>query len=87
MAHSRTARKNIRKSAKLRTHNKAANAAMRTAIKKVRKELEEGNVEAAQALFPRVQKLLDKAAKTHRIHANKAARLKSQLARALKPEK
>jgi len=81
MAHSRTAKKNIRKNERRRLHNRAANAAMRTEIKKVRTALESGDVEAAKAGFPRAQKLLDKAAKTNRMHPNKAARTKSRLAR------
>lgn len=83
MAHSRTAQKNIRKSARRRVLNKAANSAMRTAMKKVRQTIEAKDKAAAEALLPEAQKLLDKAAKTHRVHANKAARLKSQLARAI----
>ncbi|MHC4939855.1 MAG: 30S ribosomal protein S20 [Planctomycetota bacterium] len=81
MAHSRTSKKNIRKSEKRRLHNRGLNAAMRTEIKKVRTALESGDVEGAKAGFPRAQKLLDKAAKTNRMHPNKAARTKSRLAR------
>jgi len=81
MAHSRTAKKNIRKSEKRRVHNRALNAAMRTELKRVRIALAEGDVEAAKASLPRAQKLLDKAAKTNRMHPNKAARTKSRLAR------
>ena len=81
MAHSRTAKKNIRKSEKRRLHNRTVNAAMRTEIKKIRTALEAGDIEVAKAGFPRAQKLLDKAAKTNRMHPNKAARTKSRLAR------
>ena len=81
MAHSRTARKNVRKNEKRREHNRALNAAMRTEIKKVRKAIADGDVAAAKAALPRAQKLLDKAVKTSRIHANRAARTKSRLAR------
>ena len=81
MAHSRTAKKNIRKNEKRRLANRAANAAMRTEIKRVRAALEQGDVEAARAGLPRAQKLLDKAAKSRRMHPNKAARTKSRLAR------
>ena len=83
MAHSRTAKKNIRKSEKLRLHNRTLNAAMRTEIKRVRTAIAEGNVEEAKANFPMAQKLLDKAAKTNRMHPNKAARTKSRLAKEL----
>ena len=82
MAHSRTARKNIRKSAKRREHNKAAASAMRTQVKKVRAAIDAGDGAAARAELSLTQKLLDKAAKTNRIHPNKAARMKSRLAKA-----
>ena len=81
MAHSRTAKKNIRKSEKRRLHNRGVNAAMRTELKGVRTALETGDVEAAKARFSLAQKLIDKAAKTNRMHRNKAARTKSRLAR------
>lgn len=83
MAHSRTAKKNIRQNIKRRARNRAANAAMRTQIKKVRQAVADGNATAAQAELVSAQKLLDKAAKSHRIHTNKAARAKSQLAKAV----
>jgi len=82
MAHSRTARKNIRKSAKRREHNKAALSTMRSQVKKMRTALDAGDAAAANAELPLVQKLLDKAAKKNRIHPNKAARMKSRLAKA-----
>ena len=83
MAHSRTAKKNIRKTLKRKIHNRALNSAMRTEIKKVREAIESGNAEEANAAFPRAQKLLDKAAKTNRMHAKQAARMKSRLAMAI----
>jgi len=83
MAHSRTARKAIRQNAKRQERNKAALSAMRTQMKKVTRAVEAGDAAAAQAALPKAAQLLDKAAKTHRIHANKAARLKSRLARAV----
>ena len=83
MAHSRTAKKNIRKSEKRRIHNRALNSAMRTEVKKVRNAIENGNRDEALAAFPKAQKLLDKAAKTNRMHHRRAARLKSCLALAI----
>ena len=83
MAHSRTAKKNIRKTLKRNLHNRALNSAMRTEIKKVRAAIEAGDAEAAQAAYPRAQKLVDKAAKTNRMHPNRAARMKSRLALAI----
>ena len=82
MAHSRTARKNVRKNEARQERNKAAVSALRTQLKKVRAVAASGDAAAAQAQLPFTQKLLDKNAKRHRIHANKAARLKSRLAKA-----
>ncbi|MHC4959460.1 MAG: 30S ribosomal protein S20 [Planctomycetota bacterium] len=83
MAHSRTAKKNVRQNIKRRARNRAANSAMRTEIKRVEEAVEANDTAAAQAALPQAQKLIDKAAKTHRMHPNKAARAKSQLARAI----
>lgn len=82
MAHSRTARKNVRKNASRRLRNKAALSALRTQIKKIRTAAAGGDAATAQAQLSLAQKLLDKNAKRHRIHPNKAARLKSRLAKA-----
>ena len=50
---------------------------MRNAVRKLRATT---NKEEAVALYPKVQKMLDKLAKTNVIHKNKAANLKSSLA-------
>lgn len=83
MAQSRTAKKAIRQNVKRRAHNRALNAAMRTQIKKLRTAVDEGDKAAAASELPRAQKLIDKAAKTRRVHVKKAARMKSQLAKAV----
>jgi len=83
MAHSRTAKKNIRKTLKRNIHNRALNSAMRTEVKKVKAAIEAGDAAAAQAALPHAQKLIDKAAKTNRMHPNCAARVKSRLAVAI----
>ena len=83
MAHSRTAKKNIRQNERHHERNKAAMSAMRSQIKRVREAVAAKDTAAAQAELPRAQKLVDKCAKTNRIHANKAARLKSSLAKAV----
>jgi len=82
MAHSRTARKNARKNERRRLATRAVLAAARTQVKRVRADLERKDAAALGPDLARAQKLLDKAAKTRRIHPNKAARLKSRLARA-----
>jgi small subunit ribosomal protein S20 len=84
MAHSRTAKKAIRQNERRRLHNKAALSAMRTQVKKVRAAVAAGDAATALAELPLAQKLLDKAAKTNRVHANQAARVKSKLAKAIR---
>jgi len=79
MPHSRTAKKNLRKSEKNRAHNRALASTLKTEIKRIRTA--DSTAEAATAM-PRAQKLIDKAAKSNRIHKNKAARVKSRLAKA-----
>jgi small subunit ribosomal protein S20 len=49
---------------------------MRNAVRKLRAMT---NKEEAAALYPKVQKMLDKLAKTNIIHKNKAANIKSSL--------
>jgi small subunit ribosomal protein S20 len=83
MAHSRTAKKNIRKTLKRNILNRALNSAMRTEVKKVKAAIEAGDANAAKAALPVAQKLIDKAAKTNRMHPNRAARVKSRLALAI----
>ncbi|MHC4549523.1 MAG: 30S ribosomal protein S20 [Planctomycetota bacterium] len=83
MAHSRTAKKAIRQNVRHRARNRAALSAMRTQIRKVRTALAAKDASAAAAELSLAQKLLDKAAKTHRIHANQAARIKGRLAQAV----
>lgn len=80
MAHSRTAKKNIRKNETRRALNKAAVSAMRTQVKRVRAAVAAGDRESAAREFQKAQKLTDKAAKGNRVHKNTAARLKSRLA-------
>jgi len=83
MAHSRTSKKNIRKNARRRAHNKSAVATMRTQFRKVREAVAAGDAAGASREFQKAQKLADKAAKTNRIHRNAAARIKSRLATAV----
>ena len=59
-------------------HNKQNHAkTMRNAVKKLRMTTDKAE---AVAMYPKVQKILDKLAKRNIIHKNKAANLKSKLA-------
>jgi small subunit ribosomal protein S20 len=80
MAHSRTAKKNIRKNVARHERNQAAIAAMRTQVKRVRAAVASGDRAAAAREFQKAQQLADKAAKQNRVHKNNAARIKSRLA-------
>ena len=79
MAHSRSAIKRVRQNERKRVHNKPIKTALRSQIKKIRSLVTEKNFASAEKELLIVQKMLDKAAKTHIIHSNKASRLKSRL--------
>ena len=78
MPNVKSAEKRMRTNKIREQRNKAARSRLRTAIKKARQT--EG--ESAEAAVLQAQSLLDRAARKRLIHPNKAARLKSQLARA-----
>ena len=78
MANHKSSLKRIRQD-KVRTlHNRYYAKTMRNAVRKLRNMTDK---EEATKLYPTVQKMLDKLAKTNIIHKNKAANLKSKLAR------
>ena len=76
MPHHKSAKKRLRQSLKRRLHNRYYAKSTRTAIKKLRKLHDK---QEALAMYPQVASMIDKLAKRHIIHKNKAARLKSEL--------
>ena len=78
MANHKSALKRIRSSEAKRVVNKYQHKSTRSAIKKLRELTDK---KEAEALFPSVVSMLDKLAKKNIIHANKAANLKSGLAK------
>ena len=76
MANHKSSVKRIRQDKKKALHNKYYAKTMRNAVRKLRALTSK---EEAVALYPKVQKMLDKLAKVHIIHKNKAANLKSGL--------
>jgi small subunit ribosomal protein S20 len=82
MPHTRSAKKHDRKAEKRRIHNRAVIKSIKTQVKKFLEVLGEP-LDKAQAEFNAAAKKLDKAGAKRIIHPNKAARLKSQLARKL----
>ena len=77
MANHKSSIKRIRQEEKRRLHNRYYAKTMRNAVKKLRGTTDKTE---AVAMYPKVQKMLDKLAKVNIIHKNKAANLKSKLA-------
>lgn len=80
MANTRSSQKRARQELKRNEHNRAQRSRLKTAIKKV--ETATDTAEALEALSE-TSALLDRFASRRLIHPNKAARKKSQLARAI----
>jgi len=78
MATHKSALKRIRSNETSRIRNKYQHKTTRNAIKKLR---ESENKKDAEKLFPEVVSMIDRLAKRNIIHANKAANLKSGLAK------
>jgi small subunit ribosomal protein S20 len=80
LANTASAEKRIRQERKRSDHNRAQRSRLKTAIKRVHTETDAA---AAAEAFKETAALLDRLASRRLIHPNKAARKKSQLARAL----
>jgi small subunit ribosomal protein S20 len=76
MANHKSSLKRIRQEKTRKEHNHYYAKTMRNAVRKLRAMTDK---EEAIKLYPSVQKLLDKLAKTNIIHKNKAANIKSSL--------
>lgn len=78
MANHKSALKRIRRNEVARLRNKYQHKTTRNAIKKLR---ETDNKSEAQTLYVEVTSMIDKLAKRNIIHDNKAANMKSKLAK------
>ena len=78
MANHKSALKRIRSNEAKRLRNRYQHRTTRNAIKRLRDMTEQKD---AQSLYPAVASMIDKLAKRNIIHDNKAANLKSKLAR------
>jgi len=78
MANHKSALKRIRSNEAKRVVNRYQHKSTRSAIKKLRELTDK---KEAEAMFPSVVSMLDRLAKKNIIHANKAANLKSGLAK------
>ena len=77
MENHKSSLKRIRQDKKKNLHNRYYAKTMRNAVRKLRAMTDK---EEAVKMYPSVQKILDKLAKTNLIHKNKAANIKSSLA-------
>lgn len=78
MANHKSSEKRIRQIKTRNEHNRYYAKTMRNAVRKLRATTDK---EEAVKMYPTVQKMLDKLAKTNIIHKNKASNLKSSLAK------
>ena len=76
MANHKSCIKRIKQAEKRRLHNRYYAKTMRNAVRKLRATTDKAE---AVAMYPSVQKILDKLAKRNIIHKNKASNLKSKL--------
>lgn len=84
MANTAQARKRARQADARNKHNSSIRSMMRTSIKRVREAIEAGDQAAANVVFQKTTSIIDRVADKNIIHKNKAARLKSRLASAIK---
>lgn len=84
MAIIKSAKKNIRKSARNRVFNLRRQRAASSLVKEIRTLVSEGKADKAKELMPQAQKVLDKATKKGTIKKNTASRTKSRLSSLIK---
>ena len=81
MAHSLSAKKRVRQNAKQRTINRARKTAVKTQLKAITTAIAGGDKKVSAEKYKLVVEKLDKIAAKKTIHKNRAARLKSRLAK------
>lgn len=77
MSHTHAAEKAQRQTAKRTGRNRTVKERIKDAIKNLGMLVAAKKIDEARDVLPKFYKLLDKSAKQHVLHANKAARLKS----------
>ena len=83
MANIKSQKKRVITNEKAHLRNKEVKSAIKTSVRSVRKAVDAGDKEAAQAAYQVVARRLDKAAGKGVIHRNQAANRKSGLANAV----
>ena len=84
MANSNQSRKRARQAETRRKHNTGRRSLLRTSIKRVLKAISSGEKEDASKAYRAAVPIVDKMAGKKIIHKNKAARIKSRLAKKIK---
>ena len=84
MAHSLSAKKRIRQSAKRNAQNRARRAVVKSQIREVKDAIVHGDAAKAKTEALAAVKLLDRESARGLMHKNQAARRKSRLAKKLK---
>ncbi len=79
MPNTASTKKRVRQDEVRTLRNKVRRSSMRTAVRKVREAVAAGDKAAAQTLLHDAYKQIDKAARSHILHANNAANQKSRL--------
>ena len=83
MANKKSAEKRARQAIIRRERNRTQRATMRTAVKKLRQVVAEGDSKVAQELLPKTVGIVNTTAQKGVIHRNAAARTTSRLTRAV----
>ena len=87
MPQTKSAKKRLRQNEVRRARNRAVKSAVKTQMKKVREAVAAGNLEQAETEFRLASKKLDRAASSHTLHKNNAARHKARLSHLIKAAK
>jgi len=83
MANTKSAKKDLRRSAKRRAQNQSVRTSLKTYVKKARVAISGDDASASVEALRQATKALDKAVQNGVIHKNQAARRKSRIAKAL----
>lgn len=84
MAHSLSAKKRVRQSAKRNAQNRARRAVVKSQLREVKDAMSHGDAAKAKTEVSSAARLLDRESARGLIHKNQAARRKSRLAKKLK---
>ena len=79
MPHSASAKKRHKQNLRNRERNRAAKSELKSHVRKVLSAIDAGEMDQAREALRTVASSADKAAAKHKIHRNKAARIKSRL--------